>query len=44
MSGFLDTRTGIRTPVAAVKGRSPGPLDDTRKCGLGVIYPFVITK
>jgi hypothetical protein len=24
------TRKGIRTPVAAVKGRSPGPLDDTR--------------
>ncbi len=27
---FEDTRKGIRTPVAAVKGRSPGPLDDTR--------------
>lgn len=24
------TRKGIRTPVAAVKGRSPRPLDDTR--------------
>ena len=30
--GFVSTATGIRTPVSAVRGRRPSPLDDS---GLG---------
>src|SRR3954451_9221819 len=29
LQGFCSTATGIRTPVSAVRGRRPGPLDDS---------------
>lgn len=38
MAREVGTPTGIRTPVAAVKGQCPRPLDDGRICVGGAHY------
>src|SRR5581483_5421808 len=36
LGGFVSTATGIRTPVSAMRGRRPSPLDDSGALGTGI--------